>query len=167
MFKSTFLMKTALLFIGAVVLFFCVMATPEFFRETSIIANEIQAIVPLLSIVNYWFMIGVYACLITFITMLASSFQIVRLIEKKQAFSTKTIRLLLWVRNSAFALCLCFMLGILPMFYSMAELNDAPGVVLIGFIIGLAPMIIALVAAIIKKVLAEAIEYKIESDLTV
>ena len=167
MFKSTMLMKLLLVFVGAIVLFFVAMLTPEFFREATRIASEIKNQVPLLAVVNYWFIGGIYACLLTFIAMLGNSFRIVQLIERQQAFSTTTTQRLKWVRNSAFLTCLCFMVGIMPMIYSMAKLNDAPGVVIIGFIIGLAPMIIALVAAIINKVLIEAIAYKTDSELTV
>ncbi|MNC71843.1 hypothetical protein D3C75_1228060 [compost metagenome] len=55
----------------------------------------------------------------------------------------------------------------LPLFYLMAEKDDAPGIIVIGLVIIFASMVIAVFAAVLQKLLKEAIELKLENDLTV
>ena len=50
---------------------------------------------------------------------------------------------------------------------SCAELDDAPGVVIVGMISIFAPMVIAVFAAVLQRLLQEAITIKSENDLTV
>lgn len=49
----------------------------------------------------------------------------------------------------------------------MAERDDAPGIIVIGLIIIFASMVIAVFAAVLQKLLKEAIAIKSENDLTV
>lgn len=55
----------------------------------------------------------------------------------------------------------------MPVFYLMAEIDDAPGIIVIGLIIIFASMVIAVFAAVLQKLLKEAIDIKSENDLTV
>lgn len=59
-----------------------------------------------------------------------------------------------------------YVLG-LPLFYLLAERDDAPGVILIGMAVIFAAMVIAVFAAVLQKLLKEAIDIKSENDLTV
>ena len=54
-----------------------------------------------------------------------------------------------------------------PYIFRAADLEDAPGVVLIGLIFTFAPLIIATFASIFQKMLQNAIDIKSENDLTV
>lgn len=55
----------------------------------------------------------------------------------------------------------------MPVFYLMAEIDDAPGIIVIGLVIIFASMVIAVFAAVLQKLLKEAIDIKSENDLTV
>ncbi|MNH47651.1 hypothetical protein D3C87_2190160 [compost metagenome] len=55
----------------------------------------------------------------------------------------------------------------MPLFYLMAEKDDAPGIIVIGLILIFASMVIAVFAAVLQRLLKEAIELKSEIDLTV
>ena len=55
----------------------------------------------------------------------------------------------------------------MPLFYLFAEIDDAPGVILIGMVIIFASMVIAVFAAVLQRLLKEAIDIKSENDLTV
>lgn len=55
----------------------------------------------------------------------------------------------------------------MPVFYLMAEIDDAPGIIVIGLIIIFASMVIAVFVAVLQKLLKEAIDIKSENDLTV
>ena len=54
----------------------------------------------------------------------------------------------------------------MPLFYLIAEKDDAPGIILIGMALIFASMVIA-VFAVLQKLLKEAIDIKSENDLTV
>ena len=58
-------------------------------------------------------------------------------------------------------------LVILPFVFIVAELDDAPGLVLLGMVIIFASMVIAVFAAVLQRLLQEAIDIKSENDLTV
>ena len=49
----------------------------------------------------------------------------------------------------------------------MAEIDDAPGIIVIGLVIIFASMVIAVFAAVLQRLLQEAIDIKSENDLTV
>jgi hypothetical protein len=49
----------------------------------------------------------------------------------------------------------------MPFFYIFAELDDAPGVILIGMLFIFASMVIAVFAAVLQRLLQEAHRYKI------
>ncbi|SFF04543.1 Protein of unknown function [Paenibacillus algorifonticola] len=55
----------------------------------------------------------------------------------------------------------------MPLFYLLAEKDDAPGIIVIGMVMIFASMVIAVFAAVLQKLLKEAIDIKSENDLTV
>ncbi len=55
----------------------------------------------------------------------------------------------------------------MPLFYLVAERDDAPGIIIIGMIIIFASMVIAVFAAVLQRLLKDAIDIKSENDLTV
>jgi hypothetical protein len=55
----------------------------------------------------------------------------------------------------------------MPLYYLMAERVDPPSIMPIGLIIIFASMVIAVFAAVLQKLLKEAIDIKSENDLTV
>jgi len=55
----------------------------------------------------------------------------------------------------------------MPLFYLIAEMDDAPGIILIGLVMIFAALVIAVFAAVLQKLLKNAIDIKSENDLTV
>ncbi len=55
----------------------------------------------------------------------------------------------------------------MPYIFHVADLDDAPGVVAIGLVIVFASFVIAVFAAVLQKLLKNAIDIKSEHDLTV
>ncbi len=49
----------------------------------------------------------------------------------------------------------------------MAERDDAPGIIIIGMIMIFASLVIAVFAAVLQRLLKDAIDIKSENDLTV
>jgi hypothetical protein len=55
----------------------------------------------------------------------------------------------------------------MPLFYLIAEMDDAPGIIVIGMVVIFASMVIAVFAAVLQRLLQEAIDIKSENDLIV
>lgn len=55
----------------------------------------------------------------------------------------------------------------MPFVYFLAEKDDAPGLIIIGFVPIFASIVIAVFAAVLQRLLQEAINIKSENDLTV
>ena len=55
----------------------------------------------------------------------------------------------------------------MPFFYLVGEKDDAPGLILLGLVITFAPTVIAVFAAVLEKLLKDAIDIKSENDLTI
>ncbi len=64
------------------------------------------------------------------------------------------------------AISVLYVLGML-LFYLVAERDDAPGIIIIGMIMIFASMVIAVFAAVLQRLLKDAIDIKSENDLTV
>ena len=58
-------------------------------------------------------------------------------------------------------------LGCVPFLIPIAEADDAPGLVLIGAVLACSPLVIAVFAAVLERLLQNAIDIKSENDLTV
>jgi hypothetical protein len=57
--------------------------------------------------------------------------------------------------------------AILPFVFVVAELDDAPGLVIMGMVPVFASLVIAVFAAVLQRLLKQAIDIKSENDLTV
>ena len=55
----------------------------------------------------------------------------------------------------------------MPILFQIADADDAPGLVLMGMVIVCAPIVIAVFAAVLQRLLQSAIAIKSENDLTV
>lgn len=87
-------------------------------------------------------------------------------IDRNEAFSELSVRALKNIKYCAVAISILYVAG-LPLLYLIAEADDAPGVILIGLVIIFASMVIAFFAAVLQRLLKEAIDIKSENDLTV
>lgn len=56
---------------------------------------------------------------------------------------------------------------ILPFVFFVAELDDAPGLIIVGGVPIFGSMVISIFAAVLQRLLQEAINIKSENDLTV
>jgi biotin transporter BioY len=111
-------------------------------------------------------MIDLYGAALPFYIALYQAFKLLGYIDQNKAFSDTSVQVLKNIKNCAVAISAMFVIG-MPLFYLMAERDDAPGIIVIGMIIILASMVIAVFAAVLQKLLNEAIELKSENDLTV
>jgi len=156
---STLFLKAAVIVIGIPVLVLCIFLVPE-------IASFITELYPDHSYLKLLVFIIFYASAIPFYFALYQAFKLLGYIDKNKAFSELSVQVLKSIKHCAITISCLFTAG-LPLFYLIAEKDDAPGVILIGMVLIFASMVIAVFAAVLERLLKEAIDIKSENDLTV
>jgi len=114
----------------------------------------------------YPIIIGMYLSVIPFIFALYQAFKLLTYIDKNQAFSNLSVKALKNIKFCALTISGLYVV-IMPFVFCLAELDDAPGAVLIGMVPIFASLVIAVFAAVLEKLLKHAIEIKSENDLTI
>lgn len=156
---TTLFLKLALIVMGMPVLALCIFLVPE-------IASFVTELYPDHVYLKYLVYVDLYAAAIPFYFALYQSFKLLDYIDKNKAFSELSITALKKIKYSAITISILFVLG-MPLFYMIAEMDDAPGIILIGMVLIFATLVIAVFAAVLQKLLKNAIDIKSENDLTV
>ncbi|TYP73315.1 DUF2975 domain-containing protein [Paenibacillus methanolicus] len=156
---TTLFLKAAVILMGIPVLALCIFLVPE-------IAEFIVELYPDHKYLQYLIFLMFYGSAVPFYIALYQSFKLLIYIDTNQAFSDLSVLALKNIRNCALTISGIFVVG-LPLFYLIAERDDAPGVILIGMILIFASLVIAVFAAVLQRLLQEAIAIKSENDLTV
>ncbi|AAP26820.1 MULTISPECIES: DUF2975 domain-containing protein [Bacillus] len=156
---STLFLKTAVILMGIPVLAMCIFLVPN-------IGNFAAELYPEMAYIKYLVFINLYATAIPYYFALYQTFKLLNYIDKNNAFSELSVKALKNIKYSALAISVLYVLG-MPLFYLVAERDDAPGIIVIGMIIIFASMVIAVFAAVLQRLLKDAIDIKSENDLTV
>ncbi|MBM7692220.1 hypothetical protein JOC77_001647 [Peribacillus deserti] len=156
---STIFLKIAVFLIGAPVFALCVYGLPMIVKDAGESNSEFAYVL-------YGIVIVMYVAAIPFFVALYQAFKLLSYIDKNKAFSEISVIALKNIKYCAITISGLFVVG-MPFFYIFAELDDAPGVILIGMLFIFASMVIAVFAAVLQKLLQEAINIKSENDLTV
>ncbi|HSO58940.1 MAG TPA: DUF2975 domain-containing protein [Paenisporosarcina sp.] len=114
----------------------------------------------------YPIVIGMYVSVIPFFFALYQAFKLLSYIDKNQAFSELSVRALKNIKFCAITISSLYVV-ILPFVFLAADLDDAPGLVIVGMVPVFASLVIAVFAAVLQKLLKEAIDIKSENDLIV
>lgn len=157
---STLFLKTAVFLMGIPVLALCIFLVPE-------IAKEAAEYYPEWTYLQYPVLIAVYVTAILFFIVLYQALRLLSYIDKSKAFSELSVRALKYIKYCAITISILSVVAIMPFIYVVAEDDDAPGLIILGMVIALAPTVIAVFAAVLQKLLKEAIGIKSENDLTV
>lgn len=156
---STLFLKLSVILLGIPVLALCIFLVPE-------ISNYMGKLYPEMPFLKYLVYIGLYATAIPFYFALYQSFKLLTYIDKNNAFSQLSVKALKTIKNCAITISVFYVLD-MPLFYLFAEQDDAPGVIVVGMVMIFASMVIAVFAAVLQRLLQEAINIKSENDLTV
>ncbi|AZQ47368.1 DUF2975 domain-containing protein [Bacillus albus] len=156
---STLFLKTAVILMGIPVLAMSIFLVPK-------IGNFAAELYPDIAYIKYLVFVNLYATVIPYYFVLYQTFQLLNYIDKNNAFSELSVKALKNIKYSALAISVLYVLG-LPLFYLVAERDDAPGIIIIGMIMIFASMVIAVFAAVLQRLLKDAIDIKSENDLTV
>ena len=159
---STLFLKLAVILMGIPVLAMCLFLLPQIANE----ANEAAERGSDLAFVVYGILMVMYVSAVPFYFALYQSFNLLSYIDKNQAFSELSVIALKKIKNCAIIISGLYVVA-LPFVYIMAEVDDAPGLIIVGMIPIFASMVIAVFAAVLQRLLKEAIDIKEENDLIV
>ena len=107
-----------------------------------------------------------YLTAVAYFTALYQTLKLLGYIDKNIAFSERSVKALKNIKYCAIAITMLYILC-LPIILYMAQVDDAPGLGGIGMIITFGAIVIAVFAAVLQKLLQNAIDIKSENDLTV
>jgi len=110
--------------------------------------------------------VGLYLTMIPFFVALWQTLKLLRYIDENTAFSDLSVKALRNIKYCGIIIAVLY-LGGGPLLLPIAEADDAPGLVVIGAAIAGAPIVIAVFAAVLERLLRSAIAIKSENDLTV
>jgi hypothetical protein len=97
---------------------------------------------------------------------LYKAIRLLNFIDKNIAFSELSVGALRVIKYCAITISTLYAL-IMPFVYQVAKMDDAQGLIVIGMIPPFTSVIIAVFAAVLQKLLKNAIDIKAENDLTI
>lgn len=159
---STLFLKIAVFVIGIPVLALCIFLLPQIAMEAMEQAKHGAE----LAYVVFGILFIMYVSTIPFYFALYQALKLLSYIDMNDAFSDLSVRALKKIKKCAITISGMYVIG-LPLVYIIAEWDDAPGLILIGMVIAGASLVIAVFAAVLQRLLQEAINIKSENDLTV
>lgn len=155
---STNILKVIIVLAGIAVLALCIFLVPH-------MANFAAKLYPNIALMRYLVFIVMYGAAVPFYFALYQAFNLLRYIDENTAFSEFSVKALKNIKCCAIAISGLYVLG-LPLFRFIAKKVDPP-IGLMGLLIIFASLVIAVFAAILQRLLQEAINIKSENDLTV
>jgi hypothetical protein len=156
---STLFLKGVLCFMALALLALAILAFPDITRG---MAAEFPPVEPLREAILF----DLYLIVVPFFVALYQAFKLLNYIDNNMAFSELSVQALKWIKYSALTMTGLNLLG-MPVVMLIAESDDAPGVVLLGFLLACSPIVVAVFASILQKLVQSAIDLKKETELTV
>jgi len=155
--KIIHLLNISVIVMGGMVLLLCIFWLPW-------MANLQTELNPEVAYLKYPVLLGIYATAISFFLALFQSLKLLKFIERKDAFSQKSVTALNVIKNCALSIAVFYVGGIVL----IASQNAlSPGLGLMGITIIFAALTIALFAAVLRELITSALEIKSENDLTI
>ncbi len=112
------------------------------------------------------FWILMYLTIIPFFMALYQGIKLLGFIDKNIAFSQSSADALGKIKFCAIAMTILYA-ACMPFVFRFADMDDAPGVILVWTAFCAAPLVIAVFAALLQMLLQNVIDIKSENDLTV
>lgn len=150
---STLFLRSTVIGLGLIVLTLAVFGLPAAIRSDN---------------TGYYHSIlyGMYLTVVPFYIALYYTLKLLSYIDKNKAFSNASVQALKYIKYCAVTITGLYCAG-LPLIYYAADKDDAPGVMVLGLVFIFAPLVIAVFAAVLQKLLHSAMIIKSENDLTV
>ena len=157
--RETMFLKIAVIMLGIPVAALSVLLLPWIARDAA--QSSIR-----MAYVIYGILILMYISVVPFFAALYQGFRLLGYIDSNKAFSELSLKSIQKIRSCAAAISIIYLFA-MPLFYIVAEIDDAPGVILVGMILVFAPLTVTVFAAILKKLLKNAIDLKNDNELTI
>lgn len=155
---SIIFLKLAVILLGIPVLALCIFWFPSLLMKTAELKPEYASF--------RYVLIGVLISAVPFLIALYQTLKLLSYIDKNKAISELSINALKYIKYCAITISIIYAV-IAPFLFPIADADDAPGLVGIPLIIIFASSVIAVFAAVLQRLLQEAIDIKSENDLTV
>ncbi|SIT88270.1 DUF2975 domain-containing protein [Edaphobacillus lindanitolerans] len=157
--RETLFLKAAVIVLALPVLAVCIFALPQLAIDIPNYRTDVAYAVTGLLVV-------LYATALIFFAALWQAFRLLNRIDRNDAFSEGSVSDLKKIKLFAILIGLFYTAGLLPV-YVLAEIDDAPGLIVVGMGMVFASFTVAVFAAVLEKLLRNAIDIKSENDLTV
>ncbi len=157
--RETLFLKVTLVIMALPILALCIFVVP-------LVAEFLAELVPNLAFLQYPFQIGLYAAALIYFVALYQTMKLLTYIDRDTAFSDASVTVLKNIKLCALIIGTLFVV-FMPLLFMMGDADDAPGLIVIGLGIIFGCMVIAVFAAVLQKLLQNAIDIKSENDLTV
>lgn len=156
---STHFLRFVIFVIGIGVLALCIFGLPSVWTGGS-------AEFPYASRALFYIMLVLYATAVPFFIALWQTLKLLKAIDHNNAFSEVSVTALRNIKYCAVAMAVLYAINV-PLIFPIADADDAPGLIVMAMAIAGAPLVIAVFAAVLQKLLKNAIDIKSENELTV
>ncbi|RDW18693.1 DUF2975 domain-containing protein [Oceanobacillus arenosus] len=154
---TTIFLKTAVFLIRVSVLALCVFLLPW-------LANYTVEMFPELAYLQYPVLIGLYVTAIPLFIALYQAVRLLNYIDNNDAFSESSVKSLKLIKYCAITISILYVIGTI---FLMSQNALHPGIALIGIILIFASAVISVFAGVLQKLLRNALDIKLENELTV
>ena len=155
--KSTLFLKIAVVLLGAPV------AALGLFGLYWLFFHPVN---PIYAPILYPIIAGLYASLVPFNIALVQTFMLLDNIDKNNAFSDFSVKALIRIKYCAAFIALLYAV-MMPFVFLTAEKDDAPGLILVASVPIFTFMVVAVFAAVLQRLFAEAANLQSDHDRVV
>ena len=157
--RETLFLKAVIILKAIPVLAVCIFVVPP-------LSSFVAEVISQWALFQYVFLFAIYATAIAYFVALYQALKLLSYIDRNIAFSELSVKALKNIKYCAMTITGLYIFC-LPIIMYMAEVDDAPGLGGLGMIITFGAIVIAVFAAVLQKLLQNAIDIKSENDLTV
>ncbi len=155
MIKKTLVLRITLLITAAILILFGFLIGVQLFTSESDVFTVVYIAVGVIWIDMILGLFIVYALN-----------KLLTLIDRNEIFSDKTLVIMSRIQKLTLGIAVAT-IGLMPFFFTIAQLDDAPGLVLFGAGIVFIPCAIHVLVVVMKETLSKAVSIKQENELTI
>ena len=155
MIKKTLVLRVTLLITAAILILFGFLMGVQLFTSE----GEIYTVV-------YIAVAVVWIDMILGLFIVYALNKLLTLIDRDEIFSSRTLAIMNRIQKLTLGIAIAT-IGLMPFFFTLAELDDAPGLVLFGAGIVFIPFAIHVLVVVLKETLSKAVSIKRENELTI
>ncbi|AYC30484.1 DUF2975 domain-containing protein [Paenisporosarcina cavernae] len=157
--RETIFLKVVIVLLGLFILGLCVFFLPWLISDIRQHADPLGKYL-------YPIIVAMYTAAIPFFYALFQALKLLTFIDKGNAFTRSSVQAIKVIKLCAIVISLIY-LAVMPFFFLFGDKDDSPGFILIGAVFVGASFVVAVFAAVLQKLLTNAIDIKSENDLTV